>query len=112
MMNQSTEKMWAVVTHLGMMVLGANGIGALIIYLVFRDKSKYIAHHALQATWFFFVFWIAVFLLSRLGPLAYIVAPLGIVAFVMTAIASLNALAGRWYAYPLIGKFVPRAIGD
>ena len=111
-MKQGAEKIWATVSHLGMFLLGANGIGALIIYLVFREKSRYIAHHAYQAMWLFFSAWLLTLVFGLLGPLRILIYPLWIVVLVMTAVASMNALAGRWYEYPVIGRVWRRALGN
>jgi uncharacterized membrane protein len=111
-MRQSAEKLWATACHLGMFLLGANGIGALIIFLVFKDRSRFIAHHAYQAMWMFFSVWILTFVFGLLGPLKYLIWPLWIVTFAMTAVASINALGGYWYEYPIIGRVWRKALGS
>ncbi|MCH7945636.1 MAG: DUF4870 domain-containing protein [Armatimonadetes bacterium] len=97
------------VAHFGMAITGFTAIGALVIYFVFKDKSRYIAHHAYQAMWFFFCVWILgiVFTILHLG---FLVWPLGIATLVLTLVASFNAMAGNWYEYPITSKVARRAL--
>ena len=108
-MRQSTEKIWAMVSHFGMAITGFTAIGALIIFFVFKDKSKFIAHHAYHAMWFFFCVWALAILFSILH-LGFLLLPLGIATYVLSAVASFNAMAGNWYEYPITSKFVRRAL--
>ena len=97
------------VAHFGMAITGFTAIGALIIFFVFKNKSKFIAHHAHQAMWFFFCVWALAILLSFLH-LGILLWPLGIATYVLSAIASFNAMAGNWYEYPLTSKVAPRSL--
>ena len=108
-MRQSTEKIWAMVTHFGMAVFPLSGLGALVIYFVFKDKSKFIAHHSYQAMWFFFCVWILAFVFSVL-PLRFMLWPLGFTTLALTFVASYNAMSGKWYEYPLTSKIARRAL--
>lgn len=108
-MRQSTEKLWAMVTHFGMAITGLTGLGALVIYFVFKNKSKFIAHNAYQAMWFFFCVWILGFVLSILH-LGLLLWPLGIATLILTFVASFNAMSGKWYEYPLTSKIAQRAL--
>ena len=109
-MKQSEEKLWAVGSHLGSLVFGP--LVGLVVYLVFKDRSRYIGHHAYQAMWFFFTTWIVILVLRFLGPLAILAYPVGIAALCMAVVASMNALAGRWFEYPVIGRIWHRALGN
>ncbi len=55
------ERLWAMLAHLSVLlnlVTGFLGVAAaLIIYLVYRDRSRYVAFQALQALIFQLVFW-------------------------------------------------------
>jgi uncharacterized Tic20 family protein len=52
-LSPSEERTWAMLAHLSVLInlitglLGA--LAALIIYLVYRDRSRYVAYHALQS---------------------------------------------------------------
>lgn len=108
-MKQSTEKIWAMVTHFGM-AISFGGLGALIIFLVFKDKSKYVAHHAHQAMWFFFASWAVMLVLGLLGPLSALVPVVWLATAVVSAWGSFNALKGVWFEYPLTSKIARRAL--
>jgi uncharacterized membrane protein len=108
-MRQSEEKIWSVVAHLGSLVFP---FCALIVYLVMRERSRYVAHHSHQAMWFFFTAWIAGFVLSRLPLLGFLVYPFGLVVLAMAVVASVNALGGYWYEYPVVGRLWRRALGS
>jgi uncharacterized protein len=61
-LTNSEERTWAAIAHLSVLanlITGFLGpVIALIIYLVFRDKSRYVAHQAFQAFLFQLIFWI------------------------------------------------------
>jgi uncharacterized Tic20 family protein len=60
----SKEHNWAMLSHLSILLNLFTGflgpIAAFIIYLVYRDRSRYIAYQSLQATIFQLVVWIGV----------------------------------------------------
>ena len=60
-LSPADERLWAMLAHLSVLlnlVTGFLGVGAaLIIYLVYRDRSRYVAFQSLQALIFQLVFW-------------------------------------------------------
>lgn len=60
-LSASEEKTWSVLAHLTILlnlVTGFAGpIAALIIYLVYKDRSRRVAYHALQAMVFQLIWW-------------------------------------------------------
>lgn len=109
-MRQSEEKLWAVAAHLGSLVFPFT---ALILFLVFKDRSRYIGHHAYQAMWFFFTAWIAGLVLSVLPFIGWILAwALGFAVLGCAIVASVNALAGHYWEYPIVGRIWRRALGN
>jgi uncharacterized protein len=60
-MSQSDEHTWAMLAHLSVLVNLFTGVlgpvVALIIYLMFANRSKYVAYHAMQAFLFQLVVW-------------------------------------------------------
>jgi uncharacterized Tic20 family protein len=56
------ERTWAMLAHLSVLanlVTGFLGpVVALIIYLIYKDRSRYVAYHSLQSFVFQLVFWI------------------------------------------------------
>jgi uncharacterized Tic20 family protein len=60
-MSQAEERNWSVVAHLTILlnlVTGfAGSLVALVIYLVFKDRSRKVAYHALQSMIFQLIWW-------------------------------------------------------
>jgi uncharacterized Tic20 family protein len=62
----SKEHNWAMISHLSILLNLFTGflgpILALIIYLVYKDRSRYIAYQSLQSTIFQLIVWVGVWL--------------------------------------------------
>lgn len=60
-LSPADERLWAMLAHLSVLlnlVTGFLGVAAaLIIYLVYRDRSRYVAYQSLQALLFQAIFW-------------------------------------------------------
>ena len=60
-MTASEERTWSMLAHLSVLlnlVTGFAGpIGALIIYLIYKDRSRLVAYHALQSMIFQLIWW-------------------------------------------------------
>ena len=111
----SDERMWAMFTHLSALVgivVGAGFIGwlgPLIIFLVFKDRSAFVAEHGkttlnFQITMFIanviaFVLWFVL-----VGFL--ITAAIYVVVIVFSIIATVAASRGERYEYPLTIRFI------
>jgi uncharacterized membrane protein len=109
-MKQKEEKLWAVAAHLGSLIFPFT---ALIVFLVFKDRSRYVGHHAYQAMWFFFTAWIAGLVLSVLPLIGKVlVGALTLVVIGCAVVAAVNALAGHYWEYPIIGRIWRRALGN
>ena|SRR5688572_32502649 len=56
------ERQWAMIAHLGVLVNLASGffgpVVPLGIYLIFKDRSRYVAYQSLQALIFQLIWWI------------------------------------------------------
>ena len=65
-MSPSKEHTWAMLAHLSILLNLITGflgpVFAFIIYLVYKDKSRYVAYQSLQATIFQLIVWIGVWL--------------------------------------------------
>jgi Uncharacterized protein conserved in bacteria, COG3296 len=105
-------------TLLGYIVtLGTLGqyIAPLVIYLVYKDRSQFVAFHALQAL-FFQLLALAVgialvlFSIVTLGCGILLAVPLGIAlaiaVLVYMIIAAIQANNGVWYELPIVGRWV------
>lgn len=79
------ETTWAVISHLSVLlnlVTGfLGGIAALVIYFVYKDRSRYVAYHALQSFIFQTITWLGGGLISGIlisfgGALSFLILPL------------------------------------
>ena len=114
------ERSWAMAAHLGTMVGGAVPFGGilapLVVWLVYKDRSEFIADHARESLAFQLglaaaVFALAMFgigsgafggmLFAMLGILALFVA-----AFVYMILATIRANQGKYWQYPITSRFV------
>jgi uncharacterized membrane protein len=85
-----------------------------VIYLVYKDRSRFVAFHALQALFFQLLalaVTIALMLFSvvTLGLGLLLAAPLAIAlaiaVLVYTIIAAIQANNGVWYELPIVGRW-------
>ncbi|MFO0817651.1 MAG: DUF4870 domain-containing protein [Pirellulales bacterium] len=92
------ERLWATLAHASYFVLGI--IGPLVIWLMKKDESAYVAAHAKEAL----NFQLAVTIVAVVSTLTCVGAPLAIVAgiggIVYSILAAIEANAGRLYQYP------------
>jgi uncharacterized Tic20 family protein len=108
-MRPEDEKLWATLIHLSGLIVAP--WGALIGYLVLRDRGPFVRAHTaealnLQLSYLIYaVVLIPVTLITfGIGGLLYI--PLGIVEIVFMILAAVAANRGEWYRYPLTIHFV------
>lgn len=105
----SEEKLLALLCHL-IPLLGAGFIGPLVIWLIKKDQSAYIDHHAKEALNFQLTLLIAIlvcFLLTFV-VIGVILAPVvGIIALIWSIMACIAANDGKWYRYPVSIRFIP-----
>ena len=56
------ERQWAMIAHLGVLVNLVSGILGpfvpLAIYMIYKDRSKYVAYQSLQALIFQLIWWV------------------------------------------------------
>ena len=127
-LSTNEEQTWAMLAHLSIfanLVTGFLGpLIALVIYLIYKDRSRYVAYQSMQALVFQLVFWvgagiIAVILwligslllaLLCLGclvmPPALFFSLLPIAALVYGVIAAIQCSQGEDFKYWLIGDWV------
>lgn len=121
------ERTWSMLAHLSILLNLISGFGggvaALIIYLVYQDRSKTVAYHAMQSFIFQVLTWIgagvlaAVFLISGIG-LFFLVVPLlllipgFLLLLVMPAsliygiVGAVQVNEGKDFRYWLVGDWV------
>jgi len=84
-MTKSEERTWAMLAHLSVLlnlVTGfLGGIAAIIIYFVYKDRSRFVAYHAMQSFIFQSITWIgagivAAILITIGTTLSFLIIPL------------------------------------
>src|ERR1700682_3951287 len=60
-LSEADTRTWAMVAHLSVLLNLVTGflgvVAALVIYIIFKDRSRYVAYQALQAFVFQLIFW-------------------------------------------------------
>jgi uncharacterized Tic20 family protein len=113
-MGARDERTWSVLAHLSVLaaLVGLMPLGALIIWLVYKDRSARVGFHALQALWYqiawlviLVVGWFIALLLS-LVLIGLLLLPVMLVAslvpFVHGCYAAYRVSQGEDYRYPFI----------
>ena len=119
-MSAQDERTWSMLAHLSVLLSLITGIGgpiaALVIWLVYKDKSQRVAFHALQSLWYqvawaviLFVGWSITFLLMFV-LIGFLLAPVmaiaSLVPFVHMCYAAYKVYQGVDYRYPVIADMV------
>ena len=86
----SNERGLAMAAHLAVLILPI--IGPLILYLVKKDDSRFVAYHAMQATVFQIISWL----------LTGVTCGIGALTFILSIVWAVKAYNGEWTGYPLI----------
>jgi uncharacterized protein len=118
------EKTWAMLGHLAGLLGYAVGLGQiiapLVIYIVFRDRSRFVAFHALQSLYFQLALLVIGLLLAVVSILscgvgAFFAVPAGTVlaigALVYVILAAVKSSAGDWFEYWLAGDWARKTLG-
>jgi uncharacterized Tic20 family protein len=99
------DKTWAMLAHISPIV-GLGFIGPLIVWLIYKDKSPFVADQAKEALNFSLAVLIAVLVLCA-TCIGIIVAPVvSIGALVYGIIAAMEANKGVWYRYPYTFRMI------
>jgi uncharacterized Tic20 family protein len=125
-LSPSDERTWAMLAHLSVLanlVTGFLGpLIALIIYLVFKDRSRYVAYQSIQAFVFQMVWWVgagilvgiawtvsgllaAILIGCCLMPFALILTFIPLAALVYGVIGAIETSQGKDFKYWLIGDW-------
>ncbi len=126
-LSPSDERTWAMLAHLSVLlnlVTGMLGpVAALIIYLVFKDRSRYVAYHSLQSLIFQLIAWVgggvlvgiaaalagvlSTFIIGLLClPFVAILALIPLGALVYGVIGGIQCSQGQDFRYWLVGDWV------
>lgn len=119
-MSAQDERTWSMLAHLSVLLSLVTGIGgpiaALVIWLVYRDKSQRVAFNALQSLWYqvawaviLFVGWSITFVLMFV-LIGFLLVPVmaiaSLVPFVHQCYAAYKVYHGVDYRYPVIADMV------
>ena len=119
-MSAQDERTWSMLAHLSVLLSLVTGIGgpiaALVIWLVYRDKSQRVAFHALQSLWYqvawaviLFVGWSITFILMFV-LIGFLLVPVmaiaSLVPFVHQCYAAYKVYQSVDYRYPVIADMV------
>lgn len=100
----SDEKTMAILAHV--LTIVAAFLAPLTIYLIKKDESAYVAHHAKEALNFQITVLIVVILLciSIIGILLLWL--VGIASFILVIVAAVKASEGVYYRYPFCLRLI------
>jgi uncharacterized protein len=92
-MSPQDERTWSIVAHLSVLagLVGLVPFGALIVWLLYKDRSPRVRFHALQAFWYQLA-WIVIITVYVLVTVVLSIITLGIAAIVLVPLAFLLAL--------------------
>lgn len=128
-LSPADERTWAMLAHLSVLINLVTGflgpVAALVIYLVYKDRSRFVAFHSLQSLIFQLVAWIgsgivAVILWTVGGilsmicigvliiPLAMLLSLIPLAALVYGVIAGIQTYQGVDFRYWLVGDWTER----
>ncbi|MBE3067886.1 MAG: DUF4870 domain-containing protein [Chloroflexi bacterium] len=127
------ERTWAMMSHLSVLLNLVTGFGgpiaALIIYLVYKDRSRLVAYHALQAMVFQLIWWVGggalagiswavsgalsvVFIGLLCMPFACILSLLPLGGLIYGIVGAVQTNQGQDFRYWLVGDWVRGTLTD
>lgn len=126
-LSTSEERTWAMLAHLSILLNLITGflgvVAALIIYLAFKERSKYVAYQSMQSFVFQLIWWVgggllvgalwaitvpllAVLVGFCLLPITCILTFIPLAALVYGIVAAVRTNSGEDFKYWLIGDWV------
>ena len=126
-MSENDERLWAAIAHasilLNLLTAFLGVLAPLVIYLVYKDRSRYVAGQAMQAFVFQLVWWVGGGILVGLAwaavalmsivlvgllcvPIAILVSLIPVAACIYGIVGALQAYEGREFRYWLIADWV------
>jgi uncharacterized Tic20 family protein len=126
-LSPSDERMWAMLAHLSILLNLVSGflgiVAALIIYLIYKDRSRYVAYQSMQSFVFQLITWggggiliaiswvmsgilTAVFIGLLCMPFACLLSLLPLGAVVYGIVGGLQCNQGQDFRYWLVGDWM------
>jgi len=98
-MSAQDERTWSVIAHLSvlLLVVGLMPFGALLVWLLYKDRSQKVRFHALQAIWYQ-IAWLVILVVYAFVSLVLSLIIIGIVMFFLLPILALIPLIHGCYA--------------
>jgi uncharacterized protein len=98
-MSAQDERTWSVIAHLSVLVelVGLMPFGALLVWLIYKDRSQKVRFHALQALWYQ-IAWIVILVAYSLVSAVLSLIIIGIFMFFLLPILALIPLIHGCYA--------------
>ena len=100
-MSPQDEQTWSILAHLSVLLalVGLMPFGALLIWLIYKDRSDRVRFHALQALWFQ-VAWIVILVAYALISTVLTILIIGIfMFFLLPILAVIPVIHGCYAAY-------------
>jgi hypothetical protein len=118
------ERIWGMLAHL-LSLLGYFGfiaqyLAPLVVYMIYRNQSKFVAFHALQSLYFQLLllavavgyFFVGILTCGALFALLPVAGPAFVVAGTLyTIFAAIKAHEGEWFEYVIVGRLARRHVG-
>ncbi len=126
-LSQSDERTWAMLAHLCVLLNVVTGflgvLGSLLVYLIYKDRSRYVAYQSLQAVVFQLVWWVgggvvvgitwaitgflsAILIGLLCIPIALIITLVPLAALGYGVFAGIECSQGKDFRYWLVGDWV------
>ncbi|MEW5940649.1 MAG: DUF4870 domain-containing protein [Chloroflexota bacterium] len=126
-LSQSEERQWAMFAHFGVLVNLVSGVLGpvvpLVIYMIYKDRSRYVAYQSLQALIFQLIWWVgggilagvawtitgvlSAFLVGLLCiPFACLFSAMPLIALGYGIYGGIEANQGKDFKYWLVGDWV------
>ena len=119
-MSAQDERTWSMIAHLSVLValVGLMPFGALLVWLLYKDRSRKVRFHALQALWYQ-IAWIVILVAYTLVSLVLSIIIIGIFMFFLLPLIALIPIVHQCYAadkdnqgddyrYPVIADVIHR----
>jgi len=96
------DHVWGLVAHALTFVEGGI-LGPLLLYVFMKEKSEFVAFHALQSFYFGLLFLVVTLVTCGFGALIFVIPYL-----IWEIIACVRANEGEWYRLPIVGNWAWR----
>jgi len=126
-LSRSEEQQWAMFAHLGVLVNLVSGflgpLVPLIIYMLYKDRSRYVAYQSLQALIFQLIWWVGGGILTGVAwfvtgilsafvvgilciPFACVISAMPLIALGYGVYGGIQTSQGQDFKYWLVGDWV------